>query len=436
MWAMVQAYAKNGWLKAGGFCMRLQVAVLLLPVAALLMAGNGFAQETTTGGNGCQSFLAFLGSEFQASELRSSRQESPCTDGILDVTFAGGPDRTQLDLKQVTEMVRDQHGFFGLAGFYAGVSEIILGANGVASNPSAGTAISDGSWFVVTGRFNVLGIRATGATLIVSEDQTALEWQESTSLNLRFAYGEKQSVAERYSEFEAVRYSQLWNWLRAMSKIVERALEGIQSIFNLHWGLAIIVLAIALKILLLPIGFMTVRFQRMVSDHQKVLEPQLRKIKDEYDGEEAHKRIMKAHRDLGVTPFFSLKPMIGSLIQVPVLVAVFNALGEMPQMIDSDFLWAGSLAYPDSVASLPFAIPLLGDTINLLPIVMTIVTVFSTVIYDNSRAPRTVVIAQKRQLYFMAAAFFVLFYPFPAAMVLYWTAANVLQFFQQQFLRV
>ena len=67
---------------------------------------------------------------------------------------------------------------------------------------------------------------------------------------------------------------------------------------------------------------------------------------------------------------------------------------------------------------------------------MTIITIYSTIIFQNKHAPVAEVKKQKRNLYFMAFAFFVLFYPFPAAMVLYWTLANILQFIQQKYVEI
>ncbi len=79
---------------------------------------------------------------------------------------------------------------------------------------------------------------------------------------------------------------------------------------------------------------------------------------------------------------------------------------------------------------------LFGDTISLLPFIMTVVTLYSTVIFQNRHAPEAEITRQKRNLYLMAVAFFVLFYPFPAAMVLYWVLANLLQTIQQQIVRI
>ena len=181
---------------------------------------------------------------------------------------------------------------------------------------------------------------------------------------------------------------------------------------------------------------MTVRFQRRVSQVQAQLAPKLSEIKANYDGEEAHNYLIAAHKDLGVSPFYTLKPILGSFIQIPILIVVFNVLGEMPQFVGQPFLWIGNLAYPDIIGPLPFIIPMLGDTVNPLPFIMTVITLYSTIIFQNRYAPKAEMKRQKRNLYFMATVFFVLFYPFPAVMVLYWAVTNFLHIIQQQFIKI
>ncbi|MCP4842634.1 MAG: YidC/Oxa1 family membrane protein insertase, partial [Halieaceae bacterium] len=124
------------------------------------------------------------------------------------------------------------------------------------------------------------------------------------------------------------------------------------------------------------------------------------------------------------------------LLQIPIWIAVFNALGEMPQLQNSAFLWIESLAYPDAIARLPFVIPLLGDSVSLLPWLMSGVTLLSARLFQDRLAPADELKKQKRNLYLIALAFFLVFYPFPAAMVLYWTLSNALQIVQQRFIRV
>ena len=141
---------------------------------------------------------------------------------------------------------------------------------------------------------------------------------------------------------------------------------------------------------------------------------------------------MAAHKELGVSPFYTLRPMLGSFIHIPIMIAIFNALGEMPQFAGQSFLWIKDLAYPDAIIQLLFTIPMFGDSINLLPFLMTIITVYSVIVFQNKYASEAEVKRQKRNLYFMAFAFFVLFYSFPAVMVLYWSLVNILQIIQQK----
>ena len=124
--------------------------------------------------------------------------------------------------------------------------------------------------------------------------------------------------------------------------------------------------------------------------------------------------------------------MIGTLIQVPVLIAVFNVLGESPLTIGAPFLWIDDLSLPDTIWQFDFHIPFFGNHLSVLPFAMTLVTIVAAILHKDPSAPEAYRQQQRRNLYLMAAGFFVLFYPFPASMVFYWTCTNVLQLIQQQ----
>ena len=234
-----------------------------------------------------------------------------------------------------------------------------------------------------------------------------------------------------FPEFSEVKYAHLWGWLRYLCLLIEGLLIQINHILG-DWGWSIIVLSLVMKLLLMPVSLLTLKLQRSVSKNQTLLAPKLAKIKQQYKGEQAHNEMMAAHKELGITPFYSLKPLFSNFIQIPILVAIFNTLGEMSELEGQAFLWIQDLSVPDTLFNLGFAIPLLGSGFNLLPILMTLITLMSTIFYQNKWAPESETRKQKINLYLMAFAFFVLFYPFPAAMVLYWAMANVLQFVQQK----
>jgi len=327
------------------------------------------------------------------------------------------------------ELNRGVPRFYGLAAYYNNVRSYVVSDSALSLvDGKEETTIQEGEYFVSLGRKRALVILGAGIVLTASDDSIQIV-KEAEYITYVKDISELDSIDPVLTK---LRYTQLWKPLAVLAWSVEWTLVFVKNTTGISWGLAILALAFVLKILLLPISLRTLRSQRKVAEYQTLLEPKIFKIKAEFKGEEAHVRIIDAHKELGLSPLFALKPLLSTLIQVPVLIAVFNVLGEMPNLMGNSFLWIKDLSYPDSVAQLPFMIPLLGSSFNLLPVLMTIITIVSTILFRNRHAPNGEVRRQKRNLYFMAFAFLILFYPFPASMVLYWTAANALQLLQQR----
>jgi len=336
------------------------------------------------------------------------------------------------------EQVEENYTFYGLASYYNNSSYYIVSGDELHKISASGEIeLKKGQWLAVVGRLDVLLIQGIG--LPENLDQFELYFTDGgipRPLNTNIQITSKPGLSSIASELDQIRYAHLWAPISWLAKVVELSLVAIQGSLTVSWGAAVALFSVLLKLVLLPVGVMTVHFQRRVSQIQAQLAPKLAEIKVNYDGEEAHNRLMAAHKELGVSPFYALKPMWGSFIQIPILIAVFNALGEMPQFVGQSFLWIGDLAYPDVIGYLPLPIPMFGNTISLLPFIMTAVTLYSTVIFRNRYASKDELRRQKRNLYFMAAVFFILFYPFPAVMVLYWTLSNALHTIQQQIIKI
>lgn len=328
--------------------------------------------------------------------------------------------------------------FSGLAFYYNNVDLFLVDKNHLDFiEVGSKIILKHEQWLAVTGRYNVLLFKASGLEIILNGTNLFLKNEQVFKQSGQFLnIVEKPELLSVAPELDKIRYAHLWLPFSELAKLVEAALVVIQTHVVSSWGLTLILFSLLLKLLLLPVGIMTASLQRQMSKAQSQLAPMLAEIKASYDGEEAHNRLMAAHKEIGVTPFYTLKPMLGSFIQIPVLIAVFNALGEMPQFDGQSFLWIENLAYPDAIGYLPFVIPMFGDTVSLLPFIMAAVTLFSTVTFQNRHASLAEVKRQKRNLYLMTAAFFVLFYPFPAVMVLYWTMNNLLHIIQQEVIKI
>jgi membrane protein insertase Oxa1/YidC/SpoIIIJ len=112
------------------------------------------------------------------------------------------------------------------------------------------------------------------------------------------------------------------------------------------------------------------------------------------------------------------------LFLVPVFIAAFNMLAENPWLAGEAFLWISDLSQPDTVAQLPFSIPFLGSGVNLLPLLMTVLSIIAAWLQNRGVSDALARQRLGRRLWLMSLAFLLLFYTFPAGMVLYWTVNN------------
>ncbi|MDP7042134.1 MAG: membrane protein insertase YidC, partial [Gammaproteobacteria bacterium] len=199
-----------------------------------------------------------------------------------------------------------------------------------------------------------------------------------------------------------------------------------------NYGISIILLSLAVKILISPLTMIADRWQQEVNRTQTRLRPGLDEIKCHHKGEEAHKLTLELYKRHDVSPWYTLKSAAGFLIQIPVFIAAFDMLAENFALSGAAFLWIDDLSRPDALLQLPFTIPFFGDTLNLLPFLMTALSVLAASLQSDVSLSPGLLHEQRRRLYLMSAAFLLLFYTFPAGMVLYWTASNFFHLLKMQ----
>ena len=191
-------------------------------------------------------------------------------------------------------------------------------------------------------------------------------------------------------------------------------------------GLSIVLLSVCVKILMSPLTMIADRWQDSVHKTMAKLQPQMDAIKREHKGEDAHNRVLAVYREHNVSPMYPVKSAAGLLIQIPIFIAAFDMLGESTLLDHTAFLWMGDLAKPDHALLLPWGLPFFGPYLNLLPFLMTGITLLSSWIQTDRSLTPELLRKQRVRLSLMAVVFFLLFYTFPAGMVLYWTTNNVL----------
>jgi YidC/Oxa1 family membrane protein insertase len=220
-------------------------------------------------------------------------------------------------------------------------------------------------------------------------------------------------------------YAGLWSWLRWVCFALFHLLIGIHTVVS-PWGLAVIVLALTVNLLMTPLTRIADRYQHEVNDTEARLAPELQHIKKNHKGEEQAAKILALYKMEGVHPLYSLKGLVGVAVIIPVFVGVFNMLAENIHLLNTGFLWISDLSRPDDLFRLPFTLPFFGNELNLLPFLMTGLSVAASVLHKPLAGNAELRNRQLRNLVLMAVAFFVLFYTFPAGMVLYWTTTNLI----------
>lgn len=320
-----------------------------------------------------------------------------------------------------------------LPGFGAGFSDVEpvrVTAQGQERLGAGAVQAGAGAWLGVRARFWAWlaePAQPTDATVeSAGEQRWRVRWQGGAgALDLTVYAGPVQWQALRAGApvLTQMLFAALWEPLRALC-------YGLY--FLLGWisggvaqpGIAIILLSLAVKIILAPLTALADRWQQQVNRIQSRIQPRLAGIRARHRGEEAHRLTLQVYRDAGVHPIFTLKSLAGFAIQVPMFIAAFDMLADNFALAGARFLWIDDLAAPDRFAALPVALPFFGAHFNLLPAIMTAVTVYSAWTLRDATLTPALLAKQQRQLYLMAGLFFLLFYTFPAGMVLYWTANN------------
>ena len=226
-------------------------------------------------------------------------------------------------------------------------------------------------------------------------------------------------------------FSGLWGWMDWISLGLLKMLTFIHLIIP-NWGLSIILLALVVRVILYPLSKKAMTSQLEFVAVQKGMLSELKEIKSTFKGGEQSERILLLYKKHKVSPFAGLKPLGIVLIQLPILIALFQVLGTTPALRYASFLWIDSLARPDNLFSFGFAIPLLGSYFNMLPVLMSVFTLLSFKLAPAPTAEKKEQGMQNLFLIGMTLMFFFLFYSFPAGMVLYWTFANVFHIVQYQ----
>jgi len=161
----------------------------------------------------------------------------------------------------------------------------------------------------------------------------------------------------------------------------------------------------------------------------QALQPHVEELKKNYkdNPQRLNKEIMALYSQHKVNPLSGCLPL---LLQMPIFFALYQVLMRSVVLKGASFLWIKDLSEPDRLFILPLTLPVLGNEINILPIVMAIGMFIQQKISTFS-AGGVSASQQKIMLIVMPVMFGFIFYRMPAGLVLYWLVNSILMLIYQ-----
>ena len=198
-----------------------------------------------------------------------------------------------------------------------------------------------------------------------------------------------------------------YGWLTILAKPLYWLLDKLQSFIG-NWGWSIVALVVLLKA-----AFYWLNAKAYASmAKMKAINPKITEMRERLKDkpQQMQQEMMRIYREEKVNPMGGCFPI---MIQIPVFIALYWVLLSSVEMRNAPWiLWIHDLSSPD-----PFYI---------LPLVMTLTTVLQTALNPAPPDPM-----QAKMMWFMPLAFSVMFFFFPAGLVLYWITNNILSIAQQ-----
>jgi YidC/Oxa1 family membrane protein insertase len=202
-------------------------------------------------------------------------------------------------------------------------------------------------------------------------------------------------------------------WIQPFSKLLLRVMVWLDRLVR-NYGLAIILLATLVRLLLHPLAMMSIKSMRAMQR----LQPEMERLKEKYknDAQALNNAVMALYKENKVNPAGGCLPI---LLQMPLFFALYAVLWNTIALRQEPFVgWIHDLSAPDKLFTL-FNLP-----IRLLPLIMAASGLLTQRLTPTD--PR-----QVSTMYMMNVVMLAFFYNMPSGLVLYWTVMNLLTALQQ-----
>ena len=199
------------------------------------------------------------------------------------------------------------------------------------------------------------------------------------------------------------------------------------GLFYINYGIVLILFAFVIRFVTGPLT----KKSYVSNKKMQTIQPEVKKLQAKLKSspQKMNQEVMALYKKHGVNPLGGCLPI---LIQMPLLLALFTVFRNTIEFRGAEFFWwIKDLSKPDVIFTLPFNIPIYGNGVAILPIIMGI-TMFLQQRLTSSSMDKS----QKPMMYMMSGFFFLLFNQFPSGLNLYYAMLNILNILQQRSVKV
>ncbi len=198
-----------------------------------------------------------------------------------------------------------------------------------------------------------------------------------------------------------------YGWFTVLAKPLFWVLDQLYKLLN-NWGWSIVALVVLLKIAFYWLNASAYRSMGKM----KALAPRITDMRERYKDKPQlmQQEMMRIYREEKVNPLGGCLPIVA---QMPFFIALYWVLLSSVEMRNAPWIaWIHDLSAPD-----PFFV---------LPLLMTLSSLFQVWLQPAPADPM-----QAKMMWMMPLIFGVMFFFFPAGLVLYWLTNNILSIAQQ-----
>jgi len=213
------------------------------------------------------------------------------------------------------------------------------------------------------------------------------------------------------------------------------------------FGLSVMVLTIAIRAVLFPIFGWQLKTSRRIQAEQRLVAPQLQELRKKYKKEPQRlsQEMNALYKEHGISPFSSLTGCIPALVQMPVLIGLYQSIrhftnpGVLPGS-DKGFLWISNVtqsAQQACCAKGNYVNALAHPALLILPLLAGLFTFAQSRMMmppsrpDMTDQERSMQGVTKQMSFIFPVMIFVFSFLFPQGLAIYWVTGTMFMVAQQ-----